>query len=119
MFPNRYGELGSTSSAAKTSARWGVPAVRDRIVQGALRHVLEPIFEADFAEHSKANVFAAVDGFVRRRLRSLLHWRSDGRGKGIGEAHHRWPNTWFTQHGLLSLAAEHDWTRTIVRIRTY
>jgi RNA-directed DNA polymerase len=26
--------------------------VRDRIVQGALRHVLEPIFETDFAEHS-------------------------------------------------------------------
>ena len=72
-----------------------------------------------YFQHSKANVFASVDGFVRRRLRSLLHWRSDGRGKGIGEAHHRWPNTWFTQHGLLSLAAEHDWTRTIVRIRTY
>ena len=30
----------------------GIPAVRDRIVQGALRHVLEPIFETDFAEHS-------------------------------------------------------------------
>ncbi|MEI6393879.1 MAG: reverse transcriptase domain-containing protein [Verrucomicrobiota bacterium] len=26
--------------------------MRDRIVQGALRHVLEPIFEAEFAEHS-------------------------------------------------------------------
>src|SRR5664279_5033971 len=30
----------------------GIPAVRDRIVQGALRHALEPIFEADMAEHS-------------------------------------------------------------------
>ena len=30
----------------------GIPAVRDRIVQGALRHVLEPIFETDFAVHS-------------------------------------------------------------------
>jgi RNA-directed DNA polymerase len=30
----------------------GIPAVRDRIVQGALRHVLEPIFEAEFAGHS-------------------------------------------------------------------
>lgn len=30
----------------------GIPAVCDRIVQGALRHVLEPIFETDFAEHS-------------------------------------------------------------------
>jgi RNA-directed DNA polymerase len=30
----------------------GIPAVRDRTVQAALRHVLEPIFERDFAEHS-------------------------------------------------------------------
>ena len=30
----------------------GIPTVRDRVVQGALRHVLEPIFEKDFAEHS-------------------------------------------------------------------
>jgi RNA-directed DNA polymerase len=30
----------------------GVPVVRDRVVQAALRHVLEPIFERDFAEQS-------------------------------------------------------------------
>jgi len=30
----------------------GIPAVRDRIVQGALRHVIEPIFERDFAPQS-------------------------------------------------------------------
>jgi RNA-directed DNA polymerase len=30
----------------------GIPAVRDRVVQGALRHVLEPILERQFAEHS-------------------------------------------------------------------
>ena len=30
----------------------GIPTVRDRIVQTALRHVIEPIFERDFAEHS-------------------------------------------------------------------
>lgn len=26
----------------------GVPTIRDRVVQGALRLILEPIFEADF-----------------------------------------------------------------------
>jgi len=72
-----------------------------------------------YFQHSKANVFTAVDGFVRRRLRSLLQWRIDGRGKGKGMAHHRWPNEWFAQRGLLSLAAEHDWTRTIVSLRTH
>jgi RNA-directed DNA polymerase len=30
----------------------GIPTVRDRVVQGALRHVLEPIFEREFAAHS-------------------------------------------------------------------
>jgi RNA-directed DNA polymerase len=30
----------------------GIPAVRDRVVQGALRNVLEPIFERNFAGHS-------------------------------------------------------------------
>lgn len=30
----------------------GIPTVRDRVVQTAMRWVLEPIFERDFAEHS-------------------------------------------------------------------
>ena len=30
----------------------GIPTVRDRVVQKALVHVLEPIFERDFAPHS-------------------------------------------------------------------
>ena len=72
-----------------------------------------------YYQHSKANTFRSVDGFVRRRLRSLLQWRRDGRGKGIGTAHHRWPNEWFARRGLLSLAAEHEWTRTIAAMRTH
>ena len=30
----------------------GIPTVRDRVVETALRNVMEPIFERDFAEHS-------------------------------------------------------------------
>ncbi len=30
----------------------GIPAIRDRVVQGALKLILEPIFEADFQEGS-------------------------------------------------------------------
>jgi RNA-directed DNA polymerase len=30
----------------------GIPTVRDRTVQAATRHIIEPIFERDFAEHS-------------------------------------------------------------------
>lgn len=72
-----------------------------------------------YFQHSKANTFTSVDGYVRRRLRSLLQWRLDGVGQGIGATHQRWPNKWFARRGLLSLAAEHEWTRTIVGLRTH
>ena len=72
-----------------------------------------------YFQHSKANTFRSVDGYVRRRLRSLLQWRLDGVGKGIGATHQRWPNEWFARCGLLSLTAEHEWTRTIVKLRTH
>jgi RNA-directed DNA polymerase len=29
-----------------------IPAIRDRVVQGALRLIVEPIFEADFSDSS-------------------------------------------------------------------
>ena len=72
-----------------------------------------------YFQHSKANTFAGVDGYVRRRLRSVLQWREDGVGRGKGEAHHRWPNEWLARRGLLSLTAAHEWTRTIVGLRTH
>ena len=72
-----------------------------------------------YFQHSKSTTFAYLDGYVRRRLRSLLQWRLDGVGKGIGATHQRWPNKWFARRGRLSLAAEHEWTRTIVKLRTH
>ena len=72
-----------------------------------------------YFQHSKSNVFATVDGYVRRRLRSLLEKRRGHARQGMGTAHQRWPNEWFARRGLLSLAAEHEWTRTIVAIRTH
>ena len=72
-----------------------------------------------YFQHSKANVFATVDGYVRRRLRSLLEKRRGQARQGLGAAQQRWPNEWFARHGLLSLAAEHVWTRAIVKLRTH
>ena len=71
-----------------------------------------------YFQQSKAGVFTAVDGDVRRRLRSVRPWRLDGRGQGTGAAHPRWPNEWLARRGLLSLAAEHQRTRTIAGLRT-
>ena len=39
-------------SGSKEMRPLGIPTVRDRVLQTALRSVLEPIFERDFAEHS-------------------------------------------------------------------
>ena len=72
-----------------------------------------------YFQHSKANVFTTVDGYVRRRLRRLLEKQRGHARQGLGAAHQRWPNEWFARRGLLSLAAEHAWTRTIVRLRTH
>jgi RNA-directed DNA polymerase len=57
-----------------------------------------------YFQHSKANVFASVDGHVRRRLRSLLEKRRGHTRQGRGEAHRRWLNEWFVRRGPLSLA---------------
>ena len=72
-----------------------------------------------YFQHSKANTFGSVDGYVRRRLRSLLEKRRGRSRQGLGAAQQRWPNEWFARRGLLSLAAEHEWTRTIVALRTH
>ena len=59
----------------------GIPTVRDRIVQAAVRHVLEPIFEREFAEQSYG--FRPKRGCkdALRRVRRLLeagnHWVVD------------------------------------------
>lgn len=72
-----------------------------------------------YFQHSKANVFESVDGYVRRRLRSLMEKRRGYTRQGLGRAQQRWPNEWFARRGLLSLTAAHEWTRTIVGIRTH
>jgi len=54
----------------------GIPTVRDRVVQTALRNVLEPIFERDFAEHSYGfrpgrgckDALRRVDGLLKQGL---------------------------------------------------
>ena len=72
-----------------------------------------------YFQHRKANTFATVDGYVRRRLRSLLEKRRGRTRQGLGASQQRWPNAWFARSGLLNLTAEHEWTRTIVALRTH
>ena len=59
----------------------GIPTVRDRVAQAALRHVLEPIFERDFAEQSYGFRPGRGCKDALRRVNGLLeagqHWVVD------------------------------------------
>jgi len=58
----------------------GIPTVRDRVVQGALRQVLEPIFEKEYAEHSYGfrpgkgckDALRRVDDLIKRGYRHTV-----------------------------------------------
>ena len=50
--PQEVRRVNIPKPGTKETRPLGIPTVRDRVVQGALRHVLEPIFERQFAPHS-------------------------------------------------------------------
>lgn len=60
-----------------------------------------------YFQHCNRWTFPAVDGWVRRRLRSILRKRSKRRGISRGRDHNRWTNSFFRAHGLYSLKDAH------------
>jgi len=61
----------------------------------------------EYFQHSHRATFPDIDGWVRRRLRSLLRKRQHRKGMARGADHQRWPNAFFAQAGLLSLQHAH------------
>ena len=104
--------------------RWVRPksrrALRDKIREktgrtrsGSLETIireLNPILKGWFGFFQQAHrtTFRDVDGFVRRRLRAILRKREKRPGFGrTNRDHHRWPNTFFAEHGLFTLHEAH------------
>jgi RNA-directed DNA polymerase len=58
----------------------------------------------EYFKQSHYTTFESIDGWLRMRVRSILRWRSGRKGRGHGADHQRWPNLFFAQHGLFSLA---------------
>lgn len=71
-----------------------------------LNRILRGWFEY-FQHSSYAHVYRDLDGWIRMRLRSILRKRGKRRGRGRGSDHQRWPNRYFAEQGLFSLAAAH------------
>src|SRR5712692_6644513 len=82
----------------------GIPAIRDRVVQGALKLILEPIFEADFHDGSygdrpRHRARGQADAESLREARGSSGWRDlpppqqhlphgGGRDAGAGQGGH-------------------------------
>ena len=69
-----------------------------------------------FKHTNVATVFPQLDGRLRRRLRRiLLKRRKQHRHQGRERAHQRWPNAYFAEQGLYSLATAHALARQSAR----
>jgi RNA-directed DNA polymerase len=73
---------------------------------------INPILQGwyGYFQYSYRPTFRIVDGWVRRRLRSILRRQQRKRGiaKTYGADQTRWPNAFFAKHGLFSLQTAHD-----------
>lgn len=71
--------------------------------------ILNPILRGWFQyfKHSRTTTFKIVDGWVRRRLRSILRRHRRTRGIANGGDNLRWPNAYFRQMGLFTMVEAH------------
>lgn len=61
----------------------------------------------EYFKHGQGNMFSRLDGWIRRRLRSILRrqQKRPGIARSYGADHTRWPNAFFDGYGLISLQA--------------
>jgi RNA-directed DNA polymerase len=61
----------------------------------------------EYFKHSHWTTFKPLDGWIRRRLRSILRGYRKGKGISRGRDHVRWPNKYFQDLGYFSLYDAH------------
>lgn len=100
-FPRRKSEQKLKATVRARTSRTNGNSLKS-IVQ-SLNPVLRGWFE--YFKHSHKTVFPTLDGFVRRRIRSILRKRSGRKGSahGHGADQTRWPNAFFDRCGLWSM----------------
>ncbi|WP_413898785.1 group II intron reverse transcriptase/maturase [Rhodoferax sp.] len=63
-----------------------------------------------YFKHAHSRTFTNLDGFIRRRLRSIL--RKQDKRPGMGRCHddhRRWPNAYFANLGLFTMTQAHHY----------
>jgi RNA-directed DNA polymerase len=58
----------------------------------------------EYFKHTGTGGMEDIDGWVRMRLRSILRKRAHKRGRGRGKDQQEWPNAYFAERELFSLA---------------
>lgn len=61
----------------------------------------------EYFKHSHRSTFKPLDGWIRRRLRSILRGYNKTKGISRGKDHIRWPNNYFKDRGYFSLYDAH------------
>lgn len=61
----------------------------------------------EYFKHCSHKVFQRLDGWIRRRIRSILRTRQGRRGIARGKDYLRWRNAYFQQLGLFTMAEVH------------
>ena len=106
----RQKSLGKLKDAIRAKTKRTVGHALSRVIAD-----INPMLKGwyGYFQHSYRPTFRMVDGWVRRRLRSILRRRRGA--KGIASTHGadqtRWPNVFFAKHGLFSLQDAYDAVR--------
>lgn len=120
--PNGFDFLGYTfKKGVRLIRKKSLKAMRDKIRAHTLRsqgvgietviEQLKPILRGwfNYFKHVHKSELQAMDGFVRRRLRSILRKyqkKGSGTGRNIRD-HQQWPNAYFANLGLFTLIEAH------------
>lgn len=107
---NRHWPRKKSLIKLRESIRERTPRCAGQSLQAIIAE-LNPVLRGwfEYFKHSTRGVMREVDGYVRRRLRSILRKRSKLSGiSRAGADNRRWPTTFFDTHGLFSLKRAHE-----------
>ena len=80
--------------------------LQDKVKGGKWHTLIDKVFWFNYFRHCHWNIFKDYDGLIRRRLRRLLLKRQRRNRKRLTR-NQRWPNTYFTERGFVSLNERH------------